>query len=116
MQPNYKLQDVEEAGLDLYVAALAADISIDHDHVLRLITAHSSAPLSTMLRARGANYIDAMSAIGVLNGVDRAPRDVADFEAGYDQMGRDHAREEITRWSIERAAFLAFPGGTGTAA
>ena len=116
LQPNEKLQDVEEAGLDLYVAALAADISLDHDHVLRLITAHSSAPLATMLRARGTNYSEAMDAIGVFNGFDRTPRDVTDFEAGYDKMGQDHARDEITRWSIERAAFLAFPGGTGTAA
>jgi hypothetical protein len=102
------LSSPEAAGLDLYVASLAVDIGVDHDHVLRLIAAHSSAPLATMLRARDAGREEAMATICLFKGFNLTPREVTNFDAGYDVLDYEAARREIEQWAIERSQFLAF--------
>lgn len=115
LTPNAQLLNADEAGLDLYIAALAVEIGLDHDHVLRLIAAHSSAPLAMMLRARRTNRVAALEAICLVKGFDLTPRDVTDLENFYDEIDPDQTRAVILRWSIERAAFLAFTNGGGAA-
>ncbi len=103
------LQSPEACGIELYVAALSADTGLDHDHVLRLIAGHSSAPLAALLRARNTSSEDAMAAICLFNGFDLTPHDVSSFYAGYDSLDRDIARQTIQGWAMDRARFLAFP-------
>jgi hypothetical protein len=108
------LQSTETAGLDLYIATLSTKTDLDHDHVLRLIAGHSSAPFATLLRACSMPSEDAMAAICLFNGFDLTPHDVSSFYAGYDSLDRDVARQVIQGWAIDRARFLAFPTHAGT--
>ncbi len=100
----------ETAGLDLYISALAADVGIDHDHVLRLIDAHSCAPFVTVLKARGTMREDAMAVLILLKGFDLTPREISVFDEGYNRLSPEMAHAEVERWVIERASYLAFSG------
>jgi hypothetical protein len=105
-----RLSSPETAGLDLYISALAADVGIDHDHVLRLIDAHSCAPFVTVLKARGMPREDAMATLILLKGFDLTPREISVFDEGYNSLSQEMARAEVERWAIERASYLAFSG------
>jgi hypothetical protein len=105
-----RLSSPETAGLDLYISALAADVGIDHDHVLRLMDAHSCAPFVTVLKARGTLHEDAMAVLILLKGFDLTPREIGVFDEGYNSLPPEMARAEIQRWAIERTTYLAFSG------
>jgi hypothetical protein len=110
------LQSPETGGLDLYIAALSAKSGLDHDHILRLITGHSSAPFATILRACNTPSEEAMAAICLFNGFNLTPHDVSSFYAGYDSLDRDYTRQVIEGWAIDRSRFHAFPAQTRTLA
>jgi hypothetical protein len=104
-----RLRDAKSAGLDLYVAALAKDCGLDHDHVLRLMDAHSAAPYAVLLRVRDTAYNDALDALHLFKGNAVKPADIAIFEQCYDSIDRASARSEIENWAVSRSAFMASP-------
>lgn len=105
------LLDIERSGLHLFVAALAAALAMEHDHLLRLIDGPSAAPLATMLRARGVSPDTALSTIYHLKGFSLTPQDIHQFENGYADLDRAVARAEIAKWTTERAQLLLADGG-----
>lgn len=96
------------AGLHLYVAAVSAELNIEHDHALRLIDGGSSAPFAIMLSALGMPKDQAIASILLLRGEALTPREVGVFEFGYDKLDSGTALAEIASWSVARAQFLAF--------
>lgn len=96
------------AGLHLHVAEISAALNLEHDHVLRLIGAGSSASYAILLAAFGVPKDDAATAILLMRGDALTPREAGAFDNGYDALDREEARAEIARWSIARAQYLAF--------
>ncbi len=105
--------DVEQAGLHLFTANIAASLDMDHDHVLRLIDGASAAPLATMLRALGVSSDTALTLIYMVKGFSLTPQDIHLFESGYAELSRDDATSEIRQWSAERARGLLLVDGGG---
>jgi hypothetical protein len=98
----------ESAGLHLYVAAVSVALNIDHDHVLRLINAGSSAPYAVILKALGLPKEEALASIFLLRGELLKPREAGIFEHGYGALDQHTALAELSSWSMTRAQFLAF--------
>ena len=101
--------DPEKAGLTLFVASLSAETGLEHDHVLRLIDGHSSAPLATMLRAANIERDAAMAAICLFKGFNLTPHEITIFDNHYEEMSQAAARDAAAEWGSARAKYLAFP-------
>lgn len=98
----------ETAGVHLHVAAISAALDVEHDHVLRLIDAGSSAPYAIMLAALGIPKEIAVESILLLCGETLTPRDAGVFQTSYAKIGREQALAEIANWSLARSQYLAF--------
>lgn len=96
------------AGVHLHIAALAAALELDHDHVVRLIDAGSSAPYAIMLAAAGVGKADAIESIYLFRGASLTPREAGIFDAGYASLDRRDAQAEIAKWVSARTGYLAF--------
>jgi hypothetical protein len=94
-------------GLHLHVAALSADLELDHDHILRLIDASSSAPYAVMLAACGVSKTHALKNIFLFRGDLITPREAGIFESGYANLQADEASIQIGYWASARAQFLS---------
>ena len=100
--------DAKLSGLHIYVAAVSAALNMEHDHVLRLINANSSAPFAVMLAALGVTRDRAIDAMLSLKAETLTPREAALFDQGYDTMDQQDALAQVNKWSVARAQFLAF--------
>ncbi|NJM51300.1 MAG: hypothetical protein HC843_10895 [Sphingomonadales bacterium] len=100
----------QKAGLPLFIAKLASDTGLDHDHILRLIDGHSSIPLAMMLRYAGVNRDSAMAVICLFKGFDLTPHEVNIFDSGYEAADMEAVEAELSVWAQQRSRFLAFPG------
>lgn len=102
------LSKPELAGLHLYVASLSAALNIEHDHVLRLIDAGSSAPYAVMLSALAVPKEQAIALIFLLRGEALTRREAGIFDHGYNALDQQIAVDALLTWSMARAQFLAF--------
>jgi hypothetical protein len=98
----------ELAGLHLYVASLSAALNIDHDHVLRLIDAGSSAPFAVMMSALDLPKEHAIALIFLLRGEALTSREAGIFDRGYNALDQQVVRSALSTWSMARTQFLAF--------
>lgn len=96
------------AGVHLHVAALSSLLDLDHDHVVRLIDAGSSAPYAIMLAAAGVAKADAINSIYLFRGASLTPREAGIFDAGYLGLEKHGALTEIAKWASARTSYLAF--------
>lgn len=103
-----QLLQPEIAGLHLHVAEISAALNLEHDHVLRLIGAGSSATYSVLLSALGVTKQKAAASIMLMRGEALTPREAGAFDSGYTTLDREQARAEIGRWAVARAQYLAF--------
>lgn len=103
-----ELLDPEKCGLHLFVATIAVELNLDHDHVLRLLDCGSSAPLALMLAAVGLPKQDASARLLLLRGKALTSREAAIFDKSYDLVERDAAVAEIGAWSLSRSSYLTF--------
>ncbi len=101
--------DPAQSGLAVFAASLAAHTGLDHDHVLRLIDGHSSAPLAMMLRASGIGRESAMEAICLFKGFNLTPLEISYVDRHYEVLAPDQAKSAIALWHADRARYLAFP-------
>jgi hypothetical protein len=101
--------DPAKSGVAIFVASLAARTGLDHDHVVRLIDGHSSAPLALMLRACGLTREMAMEIICLFKGFNLTPLEISYVDRHYETVTRDEAQSEMAVWRVERARYLAFP-------
>lgn len=103
-----ELLDPKVSGLQLHVAAISASLDFEHDHVLRLIDASSSAPYAILLRAMGVPKAKAIDALFLLRGEMLSSREAGIIDSGYDLLDIDAAKAETGRWTAARAHYLAF--------
>jgi hypothetical protein len=106
-----KLLAPEICGIHLFVAKIASEVNLDHDHVLRLIDCSSSAPLTVLLSVAGLSRDEIGARLVDLRGQTLTPREAALFDSGFAKIDRDSAITQIASWSVARAKYLAF-GGT----
>lgn len=97
----------EVSGLCLHVAALSAQLELDYDHVLHLLNASSPAPYALMLAACDIAKDQAIRNILLFYGDRISSHDFGVFEAGYGEITREDALEEIAFWASERSQYLA---------
>ena len=97
----------EVSGLCLHVAALSAQLELDYDHVLHLLNASSPAPYALMLAACDIAKDQAIRNIFLFYGDRISSHDFGVFEAGYGEITREDALEEIAFWASERSQYLA---------
>lgn len=102
-----------KAGLHLFVALIASESGLDHDHILRLIEEPNSAPLAVLLRILDIPRDDAMAVICLFKGFGLTPREIGLFDTNYSSLDIDDAQAAIEQWALSRAQFLAFPGLSG---
>jgi hypothetical protein len=100
------LSNPAEAGLHLFIAWLAQELEIDHDHAVRLAASHSIAPLATMLRAAEVDQERAMAILFLLKGFDLKPVEVNMFEGNYANLDPLKAMQAVHNWRAERARLL----------
>lgn len=98
----------EKSGVHLFVAKIAAETNIGHDHILRLVDCGSSAPLAILLAAVGMAKEDAIARLMLLRGPMMSPREAAIFDSGYGLIEGKIAVAEIASWSVVRSNYLAF--------
>jgi hypothetical protein len=103
-----ELLDPEVCGIHLFVAKIASEVNLEHDHVLRLVDCASSAPLTVLLSLMGLSREDIASRLLNLRGQTLTPREAALFDQGYDKIDRHAAHAQIASWSAARANYLAF--------
>lgn len=103
--------DPEKSGLAVFVAALSAETTLAHDHILRLIDGHSLAPFAVLLRCCDLDRDQAMAAICLFKAYDLTPYEVTIFNENYDRLDRDDMMATAARWAAERFASLAIPMG-----
>lgn len=96
------------AGVHLHIAALAVALELEHDHVVRLIDAGSSAPYAIMLAAAGVGKAEAVESIYLFRGASLTPREAGIFHAGYEGLEIHEALAEIAKWASARTSYLAF--------
>jgi hypothetical protein len=107
-----QLADPQQAGLTLFVSFLASKTQLDHDHVLRLIDSHSSAPLAIMLRMCGLPREEAMAIICLFKGFDLTPNEITLFDEHYAVIDSASINDQLEKWSNDRFQFLSFGGAT----
>lgn len=107
-QYHDKLLNPEYCGLHLFVAKLATELELDHDHVLRLLDCGSSAPFIVLMAAMRRPQHDAGALLMLLRGQAITSREAALFASGYEKLDPATARLQIAEWSLARANFLAF--------
>lgn len=103
-----ELLDPKMSGLQLHVATISASLDLEHDHVLRLIDASSSAPYAILLRAMNVSKTRAIEAIFLLRGDTLSSREAGIIDSGYDLLDTGSAIAEAARWAAARAHYLAF--------
>jgi hypothetical protein len=100
------LANPNEASIYLFVAWLAAELSIEYDHVVRLAASQSITPLAMMLRAVGLEQEHAMEILFLLKGFELRPSEVMLFEQSYAKMTEIQALQSIQLWAADRARLL----------
>jgi hypothetical protein len=100
------LSDPAEAGLHLFIAWLAHELEIDHDHAIRLAASQSITPLATMLRAVEVDQERAMAILFLLKGFELKPFEVNMFEDNYHNLNPVLAMQAIHVWRSERSRLL----------
>lgn len=103
-----ELFDPKMSGLHLHVAAISASLDLEHDHVLRLIDASSSAPYAILLKATGVSKAKAIEAIFLLRGDTLSSREAGIIDTGYEPLDASTAITVTAGWSSARAHYLAF--------
>jgi hypothetical protein len=100
--------DPENAGLPIFIAAMAARTGLDQDHILRLIDGHSSTPLATLLRACDVSKDDAMAVICLFKGFNLTPNEINIFDSHYTKLSLEDTFASIANWGQERLQYLTF--------
>lgn len=103
-----ELLDPRMSGLQLHIAAISASLDLEHDHVLRLIDASSSAPYAILLKAVDVPKAKALEAIFLLRGDMLSSREAGIIDTGYELLDTASAIAETARWAGARAHYLAF--------
>jgi hypothetical protein len=97
-----------KAGAAIFAAAISAQTGLDHNHVLRLLDGHSSAPIAILLRSCDLTREDATSIICLLKGFNLTPLEINSVERHYDVVSIEAAQAAIDDWAIARVRHLAF--------
>lgn len=95
------------AGLHLHVASISAALGLEHDHILLLIGANSSAPYSIMLSALGIPKEQAVQAVILLRGGVLGPAEADAFNRFYSVLNQAEAMRAVNEWALARARYLA---------
>jgi hypothetical protein len=103
------LLDPEQAGAQIFTAALSAKTGLDQDHIIRLIDGHSSLPLAILLRAVNLERTKAMAVICLFRGFNLTPFEINSFDQNYDLLEQSEVAEIVAEWAIERSSYIAFP-------
>jgi hypothetical protein len=98
-----------KSGVAIFVASLAARTGLDHDHILRLIDGHSSAPLALILRACDLTRETAMEIICLFKGFNLTPLEISYVDRHFETLTRGDAQSDLASWRAERECYLAFP-------
>ncbi len=101
--------DPAKSGVAIFAASLSAQTGLDHDHIIRLIDGHSSAPLAMMLRACDLPREQAMEIICLFKGFNLTPLEISYVDRHFETLSTDDALSDIAEWRTERARYLAFP-------
>jgi hypothetical protein len=96
-----------ETGVAIFAAMIESATGLDHDHVLRLLDSHSSAPLALMLRACAVTRETAMEVICLIKGFDLTPLEINHIERHFDCLAISSAKAELHKWSAERLRQLS---------
>lgn len=102
------LLDPAKSGLHLFVAKLASETGLEHDHILRLIDCGSIAPLAVILASIGVLKPDASTILVLLRGSNLTPKEVGVFNEKYALLDKKSATDQIASWSVLRSNYLAF--------
>lgn len=102
------LRDPKQAGLHLFVAALGVELSLEHDHILRIIDFDSALPLIVMLAGAGFAKANALGLVLEIRTQKLIAREAAFFEVEYAGIDADAARQEIASWAAARSFLLTF--------
>jgi hypothetical protein len=103
------LLDPEQAGIQIFAAALSTKTGLDQDHIIRLIDGHSSLPLAILLRAANLERSKAMAVICLFRGFNLTPFEINSFDQCYDSFEQSKAAEVAGEWAMERASYITFP-------
>lgn len=103
------LLDPEQAGTQIFAAALSAKTGLDQDHIIRLADGHSSLPLAILLRAADLERSKAMAVICLFRRFNLTPFEINKFDQSYDVLEQSKALEMAAEWAIERSRYIAFP-------
>ncbi len=97
-----------QSGVHLFVAALSAELSLDHDHILRIIDLDSALPLIVMFAAAGLSKTDALNLVLDIRSKKLSAGEAAFFDTEYPLLTETRAKQEISDWSAARSSLLAF--------
>lgn len=103
------LLDPEQAGTQIFAAALSAKTGLDQDHIIRLVDGHSCFPLAILLRAANLERSKAMAVICLFRRFNLTPFEINKFDQSYDLLEQSKAMEIAAEWAIERSSYIAFP-------
>lgn len=111
MPPKFssELLEPRKSGTTIFVAALSARTGLDHNHVLRLLDGHSSAPIAILLRRCELTRENATGIICLLKGFNLTPLEINSIERHYDAVTIEDTQATIGDWATERVRHLAFP-------
>jgi hypothetical protein len=97
-----------KSGATIFAAALSARTGLDHNHVLRLLDGHSSAPIAILLRRCELTREDATGIICLLKGFNLTPLEINSIERHYDLVTIEDTKAAIGDWVTGRVRQLAF--------
>ncbi len=103
-----RLCDPADCGVHLFVAQLSATVSIDHDHVLRIIDLESALPLIVLFAGAGLSKSSALALLFQLRPQNLTSREAYFFDQNYDNVSSDNATREIAAWAASRSTLLNF--------
>ncbi len=108
-QFSSELFEPRKSGSTIFAAALSARTGLDHNHVLRLLDGHSSAPIAILMRRCELTREDATGIICLLKGFNLTPQEINSIERHYDLITIEDAQTTIGDWATGRVRHLAFP-------
>lgn len=107
-QTRGDLLDPAICGVHLFVAQLSAALSLEHDHILRIIDFESALAFIIVMAAVGISKAAALQILLGLRSQMLSPREAAIFEASYASISKQEALNTVTSWSASRLSLLTF--------
>ncbi len=107
---NTEIFEPGKSGATIFAAGISARTGLDHNHVLRLLDGHSSAPIAILLRHCGLTREAATGIICLLKGFNLTPLEINSIERHYDLVTIEDTKAAIGDWATARVQHLAFSG------